>query len=158
MVVMTSPRRIENSVLVVASFTDSTGTKWRTGDRAPMHSRAIRQAIRMRPNAFRMEYETSDVDLEWLDEVDALHEADYQGAKRRRDQEETRRAKALRDELEAQTHPSSNQKQLEKRYEQEKERAERETTARENLDRQKLENELTYAASVSMRDGFHYDN
>jgi hypothetical protein len=155
-----APRRIESTLLVAQTFTDSTGAEWRSGDRAPLYLREIRVLARERPDLFRMEIETVPVDLEWLDEVDRRYEATYEAAKRGRDQEEERRERALRDELEAQSHPSGSQKQLERRYaRQESERVEREKAAREEVARRRLESEVESAlVFADVRDGFHFNN
>lgn len=151
-----APRRIETTLLVVQGFKDASGMEWRSGDRAPLHNREFRRLVRAHPEWFRMEHETAGVDLEWLDELDSRHEANYQAAKRVRDQEEARGKRALREELEAQGHPSSSQKQLERRYEkQERERVEQEKAAREEVARQRLEATLAVA---DMREGFHFNH
>ena len=143
------PRRVESTVLVLEQFNDRSGTEWRPGDRAPLHSRAVRQVAMERPELFVMEYETAPVDLDWLRELDLRYEAEYQEAKKLRDEREAGREKALRDEMKAQDAP---QPELERRYErQEKERAEWEKKAREERERQKLEGELAFQRGS----GFH---
>ena len=102
-----------------------------------------------RPELFVMEYETAPVDLDWLRELDQRYEAEFQQAKKKRDEREAECEKALREEMKAQDAP---QPELERRYEkQEKERAEREKKAREERERQKLEGELAFQRGS----GFH---
>jgi Skp family chaperone for outer membrane proteins len=151
-----APRRIESTLLVVESFTDQGGTEWRSGDRASLGYRNVRRAAREHPEWFRMEFETLPVDLEWLADLDAKYDADYQQAKRVREEAEARRQRAIREEFEAQGHgPSRNQRELERRFkQQEKERAEREKAARADRERQQLEKEF----ALDVRPGFHFDS
>ena len=154
-----APRRIDSQLLVVESFKDSTGTEWRSGDHAPLHLSAVRQAAKERPHLFRHELETVPVDLELLDELERRYEERYQAAKHERDEEEPRRQRALREELEAQSRPSSSQKQLERRYQkQEDERVKQEKATRANVARQQLEAELeTRHAAADLAAGFHFN-
>jgi hypothetical protein len=154
--VTSTPRRIETSLLVVESFTDQGGTEWRSGDRASLGYRNVRRAAREHPERFRMEFETLPVDLEWLAELDARYDADYQQAKRGREEAEARRQRAIREEFEAQGHgPSRNQRELERRFKrQEAERAEHEKAVREDRERQRLEAEL----ALDLRPGFHFND
>ena len=133
---------------MLEQFNDRSGAEWRPGDRAPLHSRAVRQFAMERPELFVMEYETAPVDQAWLRELDLRYEAEYERAKKRRDEREAGREKALHDELKAQDTP---QPELERRYErQEQERAEWEKV-REERERQKLEGELAFQRGS----GFH---
>jgi hypothetical protein len=137
-----SPRRVESSLLVVERFKDSHGDEWRVGDRAPLARRAVRQAALERPELFRMEYETVEVDVAWLRELDATYEERFDQVKKRRAREAEDREKALRAELKAQGAP---QPELERRYaQQEKERAERAKRAREEREREQIERELEF--------------
>jgi len=149
-----APGRIETTLLVVEGFKDRGGVEYRPGDRALLRYRNVRLAAVERPELFVMEYETAPVDQDWLREVDARYEAEYQQAKRGREGAEARRQRALRDEFEAQGSSSSSQKTLERRFErQEKERAEQKKAVQEERDRQRLEAEL---ATGALRHGFHF--
>lgn len=149
-----APSRIETTLLVVEGFKDRGGVEYRPGDRALLRNRNVRIAAKERPELFVMEYETAPVDQDWLQEVDRRYEAEYQQAKRGREEAEARRQRALRAELEAQSTSSSSQKDLERRFErQEKERAEQKKAAQEEQERQRLEAEL---ATGDLRHGFHF--
>lgn len=149
------PERIESTLLVVEPFKDLDGTEYRAGDRVQLRHRSIRQAARTRPELFRMEFETQEVDQEWIAELDAKHDTEYRAAKRHRDGAEERRQQALREELAAQERGPRDPRDLRKRYEkQEKERAEREKAAREEQERRQLEAEL---ALGDVRGGFHFN-
>ena len=143
------PERVESSLLVLEQFRDPGGTEWRRGDRAPLHRRSVRLVAYEHPEWFAMEYATEAVDLPWLRELDAKYEAQFLEAKKRRDEREAGRERALRDELRAQDEPQTN---LERRFkQQEKERAERKQKLREERERQQIEGEL----AVQRGSGFH---
>ncbi len=145
-----APRRVESSVLVLEELTDPSGMTWRPGDRAPLARRAVREAVRERPELFVMEYETVPVDLDLLAELDERFEAQFAEIKRHRDGAEERRQKALREEIEAQNTP---QPELERRFrEQEKEREERAKRRREAAEREQIEREVELGLM-----GFHND-
>ena len=103
-----------------------------------------------------MEFETQPVDLNWLAELDRRYDADYEQAKRGREEAEARRKREIQEEFEAQGHgPSRAQRDLERRFaKQEKERAEREKAVREDRERQRIEAEL---ALGQLSSGFHYE-
>jgi hypothetical protein len=91
------PERIETSLLVLEQFRDPGGREWRPGDRAPLRYRNVRLAATQRPELFVMEYETASVDMAWLAEIDAKYDAQFERAKRARDECSGR---ALREEFE----------------------------------------------------------
>ena len=125
-------------MLVVETFRHN-GTEYRAGDRIPTRHRAIRRLAAQSPEFFRIEYETADLDLEWLASIEAEAERRYEAVKRRRDGEKARRDRALRDELKEQ---KRGQPELERRFkEQESERKRREREAREELERREIERE-----------------
>jgi hypothetical protein len=104
------------------------------------------------PDWFRIEYETAPLTSreEWLAEIDARYQQEYERVKARRDSEQERAQQALRAEMEEQ---QKDQPELERRYrEQEKERKEREKRALEERKRGQIENEPTFAT------GFHFDD
>jgi hypothetical protein len=145
---------IESSLLVVADFRDSAGTAWRTGDRAPLACRAIREAARAHPDWFLVEFSTEpfDAQADWFREVEDRFQAQYEEAKRYRDGAEERRQRALREELRTQ---DAAQPGPERRFKaQEKERAEREKRRREELERRQIESELELASRFLTR-GFN---
>jgi hypothetical protein len=143
-----SPRRVETTLLVVEEFKDSHGDAWRVGDRAPLARRAVRQAALERPELFAMEFETVEVDMPWLRELDASYEERVEEVKRRRGREAEEREKALRAELKAQ---DVSQPELERRYAaQEREREKRLERARDEHERERIEHEIEYGIS-----GFH---
>jgi hypothetical protein len=142
-----TPQRVESSLLVVAEFKDSGGADWRPGDRAPLARRAVRQAALERPDLFVMEYETADVDVDWLRELDASYTRQYEAIVKRREQEAEARERALRDELREQDRPDD--RDLERRFkQQEAEKAERQKRARDKREREQIERELEL--------GFHH--
>jgi hypothetical protein len=100
-----------------------------------------------------MEYETQPVDQDCFAELDRRYDADYEQAKRGREEAKACQERALRAEYEAQGHgPSHSQRVLEKALkQQEKEREERAKAVREGRERQKLEAEL-----ADLQSGFHY--
>lgn len=151
------PQLITESLVVLEAFTDHGGTEWRPRDRASLKYRHVRRAAGERPELFAMEFETQPVHQEWLAELDRRYDADYEQAKRGREEAKARQKQALNDEYEAQGHgPSHSQKELEKRFkQQEKKRAQREKAVREDRERQKLEAELVF---FDLRPGFHYDH
>jgi phage protein D len=129
-------------LLIAEEFRDASGHEWRVGDRAPLARRAVRQAALERPARFAMEFETVEVDMPWLRELDASYEERVEEVKRRRGREAEEREKALRAELKAQ---DVSQPELERRYaQQEKERAERAKRAREEREREQIERELEF--------------
>jgi hypothetical protein len=144
------PQRIEDTLLVVAAFKDR-GTEYLPGDRVPLRHRRIRQLAAERPEWFRMEYGTEELDLEWLAGLEADFEQNYEAANRAREAEKARQERAVRDELKAQDAP---QPELERRFKrQEQEDAERKRKAREERERDLLEKQV--ALTGHLRDGFH---
>jgi hypothetical protein len=142
-----TPRRVEDSLLVVEEFTDSSGADWHRGDRAPLARRAVRQAALEHPERFVMEFETADVDEDWLRELDHTYTLRYEDVKRRREAEAENREKALRQELKEQDRPSD--RDLERRFkQQETDKAERQKRARDKREREQIERELEL--------GFHH--
>jgi hypothetical protein len=86
-----------------------------------------------------MEYGTVPVDLYWLASVEAEQGAQYQTAKRNRDQQKDRREQALRAEPREQ---ERGQPDLKRRFrQQEKDREEHNKQRREETERRKLEQE-----------------
>jgi hypothetical protein len=151
-----APQRIETTLLVVEPFKDRGGGEYRAGDRALLRHRNVRIAAQERPELFVMEYETAPVDQPWLRDLDGRYEAEYQQAKRGREEAEARRQRELCAELEAQSTTSSSQKELERRFErQEKDRAEEKEAVQEERERQRLEAEL---AAGDLRHGFHFQD
>jgi hypothetical protein len=139
-----TPRRVEASLLVVEDFVDSSGFEWRTGDRAPLARRGVREAAVESPHRFRLEFEKLpfDPEADWFRAVIADYERRYQELKRRRDGAEERRQQALREEMKEQ---KRGQPELERRYRgQEKEQAERQKRLREAREREQIERELEF--------------
>jgi hypothetical protein len=102
---------------------------------------------------FATEYATEPVDVAWLREVDARHEAEYKRAKRGLDAEKGKREQALREELQNQDR-QRDPRDLERRFaKQEREREQRKQDAREERERQRIEARLAVGAGPS---GFHY--
>jgi hypothetical protein len=99
-----TPRRIETSLVVAEDFRDNTGGAWERGDRAPLARRAVREAATERPQRFRVEFETLELDPEepWFLEVVARYDDEYAQVKRRRTEEEAERQAALRQEMKQQ--------------------------------------------------------
>jgi hypothetical protein len=156
---MTTPRRIETSLVVAEGFTDREGNRWERGDGAPLARRAVREAAMEHPGWFVIEYETVPLTSreEWLAEIDARYQQEYERVKAHRDGAEERRQAALRAEFEEQEHGQSfrERKRLERRLrEQEKEREEQAKARREDHERRVIENELEHGALAG---GFHYD-
>jgi hypothetical protein len=146
------PQRIEDTLLVVASFKDRNGTEYLPGDRLPIRHRWVRQLAAEQPELFVMEFATEPVDLDWLSRLGAMYEERYLAAKRARDGQEERRQRALRQEMEEQEAP---QPELERGFkQQEKERKRREQEAREEREREALEREIELAGDL--RSGFNY--
>jgi hypothetical protein len=145
-----TPRQVESSLLVVEGFTDSSGTAWQAGDRAPLARRAIREAAAKNADLFRVEFETLPFDPEapWFQAIVTDYERRYQELKRRRDSEEAERQRELRAELEQQETEPRSRRSLERRYrKQEQEREQREKQLRDERERRRLENELEFGAS-----------
>jgi hypothetical protein len=150
-----TPAMIESSLLVVEAFRDSSGFEWKPGDRALLRNRHVREAALTNPSWFRIEFETADVDLDWLREVGEKYEAEYEQAKRRRDERKAREKRALQEELKAakEAQDSPEQKRLERALErQEKEKEEAGKRLREEHERRVIENELAYFGGQ----GFHH--
>jgi hypothetical protein len=146
-----SPTRIEDTLLVVQGFRDASGFEWRAGDRAPIVHKAVRQAALAHPDLFLLEFAPEPVDVGWLREVDATHEAAYRTEMRRRDEAAAAHERALRDEMRDQDLP---QPELERRFKkQEQEREEREQEWRKELERRQIEEQL--ASSRRPRSGFN---
>lgn len=147
-----TPRRIETSLFVVEDFKDAHGHEWHAGDRASLTRAAVRRAAIERPQLFRVEWATEELDptAPWFQEITETHEARYAEAKRQRDGAEEQRQKALREELKQQ---EKGQPNLERRYrEQEREREQRAQRAREAFEREKVERDLEAAIGPP---GFH---
>jgi hypothetical protein len=146
-----TPRLVEESVLVLVDFKDSTGTEWRAGDRASLRHRAVREAVKREPAWFSMEYETADVDLDLIHRLDEQFEAEFKRVKLERAEAGKRRERALCDELAEQ---ERGQPDLERRYAaQERAREERRRKARDERERQQIESAL--ASRDRRRVGFH---
>lgn len=148
------PRRIETSLLVVESFRDSSGFEWKAGDRALLRNRHVREAALANPSWLAIEFETAPVDLDWLRELDARYEAEYEQAKRRRGERKEREKRALVEELKAdkEAQDSPEQKRLERALErQEREKEEAGKRLQEEHERRMIENELAYFGGQ----GFH---
>jgi hypothetical protein len=142
------PELVRDTLLVVQSF-KSDGVEYLVGDHVPTRHRAIRRVAAAHPEWFRMEYETAEVDLAWLAEVEAEAEERYEAVQRLKKAEEGRRERALREELKEQDMP---QPELERRFkEQEQERKRREQEVSEEREREALE-----AQTAPLAGGFHY--
>lgn len=153
-----TPRRVENSLLVVEPFTDQAGSEWQPGDHAPLARHAVREAAEANPSWFRVEFETLEFDPAepWFRDIVADHEQRYAALRRERGTAKEREQAALRAELKAQE--KGGPRDLERRYKrQEKEREERKKRAGEERERRQLENELELQGSGFIRSGFHYD-
>ena len=138
------PERVESSLFVVEPFTDSAGSEWQPGDRAPLVQLAVREAAAANPGWFRVEFATEPFDpaAGWFREIVDRYEHEYAEAKRHRDGAEERRQAALRAELREQ---ERSQPELERRYKrQEAEKAEREKRMREERERRQIENEMRF--------------
>jgi hypothetical protein len=147
----TAPRRVESSLLVIEQFKDPAGGEWKPGDRAPLARRAIREAVRARPELFMVEYETlpvTEADLDgWLAQVDTDYQQQYEQIKAVRDGAEQREQAALHAELEQQ---ERGQPELERRFKkQEAERAKQEKALQEQRERRQIENQIEFQS------GFH---
>jgi hypothetical protein len=146
------PQRIEDTLLVIEGFKFD-GLEYRAGDRVPVQHRSIRRLAAEHPGWFCMEYETTDIDLEWLARVEAEYEATYQDSKRFRDGAKERQERALREELKEQ---DRRQPALERRFaEQQAADEKRKREVREERERRQIEQELALA---DMHTGFHFDD
>ena len=137
-----TPQRIESSLLVVEPFKDAHGQEWQIGDRASLARAAVRRAALERPQLFRVEFSTEELDPQasWFKAIVEMHEARFASAKRHRAGAEERRRKALHEEMKQQ---QKSQPDLERRYRrQEKEREQRAQQAREAFERERIEREL----------------
>jgi hypothetical protein len=146
---MTEPRRIESSLLVIEDFKDSAGHEWRSGDRASLARAAVRRAATERPELFRVEYATEELNPEedWFRAIVETAEARYEERKAAHEAEAETREKALRDEMKQQ---QRGQPDLERRYrEQEAAKAERLKRARDEHERRRIEREIEFGL------GFH---
>jgi hypothetical protein len=142
------PERVEETLLVVVPFTDR-GTEFRPGDRVPIRHRRMRQVAAKHPEFFRMEYETEELDLQWLADLEVGFERKYEAAVHAREEEKARRKRALRQELETQDIPDH---ELERRFKrQEAERKEREQEAKEEREREAVERNIALTGG-----GFHF--
>jgi hypothetical protein len=144
-----NPARVETSLLVVEEFKDSSGHEWRRGDRASLARAAVRRAATERPELFRVEYATEELDPTepWFTAIVEEAEARYAQAKHRREGEAESREKALREELREQ---QRGQPDLERRYrEQEAAKEERLKQARDEQERRQIEAEVEFGM------GFH---
>jgi hypothetical protein len=92
------PAMIETSLLVVQPFKDTDGFEWREGDRVPLHQRTVRRAALAHPEWFACDFETVDVDPDWLREIDTKYEAELDALKRRRKERKAAEERALREE------------------------------------------------------------
>jgi hypothetical protein len=143
------PELITETLLVTAPFKDR-GVEYLRGDRVPVRHLHIRQIARERPELFRMEYATEELDLEWLAGLEADFEEQYRAVKHAREKEKDRRKRALRQELETQDIP---QHDLERRFaKQEREREKREQDAREEREREAVERNIALIGES----GFHF--
>jgi hypothetical protein len=145
-----TPRRVESTLLVVAEFKDASGHEWRSGDRAPLARGAVREAARANPSFFVVEHETIpfDPEAEWFTAIAEEAEARYEARKAARKSEAENREAAVREELKEQAKP---QHDLERRFrEQEAKKAERLQQARDERERQQIENEIEFGTL-----GFH---
>jgi hypothetical protein len=150
-----TPAMIESSLLVVEAFRDSSGFEWKAGDRALLRNRHVREAALANPSWFRIEFETADVDLAWLRELDAGYEAEFIEAKRRRDERKAREKRAVQEELKAakEAQDSAEQKRLKRALEQqEREKEEAVKRLQEERERRAIETELAYFGGQ----GFHH--
>jgi hypothetical protein len=151
-----TPAIIETSLRVLVAFTDAGGFEWKAGDVAPLHQRTVRRAALEHPEWFACEFETVDVDPDWLREIDTKYEAELDALKRRREERRAREERALREEYEAQDSPDkpdSEERRLERAYErQEREREQQQQRLAEERERQGLERELAFG-----RGGVQFD-
>jgi hypothetical protein len=146
------PQRIEATLLVIEGFKFD-GLEYRAGDRVPVQHRSIRRLAAEHPGWFAMEFETTDLDLEWLAGVEAEYEATYQEGKRLRDGAKERQERALREELKEQ---NRRQPALERRFAKQQAADEkRRREIREERERRQVEQELALA---DVRIGFHFDD
>lgn len=118
-----------------------------------MARRAVRQAALRRPDLFRLEYETQEVDVAWLRGVDERYNRMYDDIAASRRQAAAKEKQALRKEFEEQGKPPSlSQRELERRFKkQEAEDKAREKEAAEARERAMIENELAVRGG-----GFHH--
>ena len=141
------PEKITDTLLVVEPFTTA-GVEYFVGDHVPTRHRAIRRVAAAHPDWFRMEYETAELDLEWLAAIEAEAEGRYQHAKRLKEAQKGQRERALREELKAQDQP---QPDLERRYRQQQE----EQRKHEQLAREERERELIESQAAPLTSGFN---
>jgi hypothetical protein len=143
------PQLISETLLVVAPFKDR-GADYLPGDRVPIRHRRIRQIVAGNPQWFAMEYSVEPVDLKWLAGLEAEFESKYRELKQAREEEKTRRKRALRRELGTQDIPDH---ELERRFaEQEREREKREQEARDERERESVEQNI----ALTGESGFHF--
>jgi hypothetical protein len=118
------------------------------GDRLPLRHRWVRRVVAEQPELFRMEFAPEPVDLEWVASIEDDAEERYRAVLAAREAEKARQERARRDELKAQDAP---QPDLEGRFKkQEAERKKKEEQAREDVERERLEQR------VELTGGFHY--
>jgi hypothetical protein len=147
------PTRIDETLLVIEAFKDpQSGVQYLPGDHAQLRHRSIRRVASERPEFFRMEYETTEVDQELLVELERCFEDEYEQEKARLAEAERQRERALRLELNEQ----GRRDPLERQYAaQEAERKKRQREAKEELERQKVEERL--ALQGAFRSGWNVD-
>lgn len=146
------PELVTETLLVVERFSDR-GTDYVPGDRVPVRHRRIRQVARENPQWFRMEYETAEIDPDWLAKLDAEFESKYRTMKQAREEEKIRRKRVLRRELEEQGIPDH---ELERRFaKQEAEREKREREMKKEREREKVERDIAIVGD-QYRSGFHF--
>jgi hypothetical protein len=146
------PELITETLLIVTPFKHR-GTAYERGDRVPIRHRAIRRLAAERPEWFAMEYAPEPVDLEWLASLEAGFEAKYDAVRRAREEAKVRQERALRAELREQNTP---QPELERRYaKQEAERLAAEAEAREEREREQLEEQVAIVGD-DLRIGFNF--
>jgi hypothetical protein len=143
------PEKIFETLLVVERFSDR-GTGYVPGDRVPVRHRRIRQIARENPEWFRMEYETAEIDPEWLANLDVEFEAKYRQLKQAREELKVRQERAQREELATQDVPDHK---LEKRFAaQEAEDRKRKQEAKEERERESVEQNI----ALTGESGFHF--
>jgi len=142
------PELVIETLLVVERFSDR-GTDYVPGDRVPIRHRRIRQLAQANPGWFRMEFETEELDLQWLAGLEVGFERKYEAVLHAREEEKARRKRALRRELETQDIPDH---ELERRFKrQEAERKEREREIKEEREREVVEQSIALTGG-----GFHF--
>jgi hypothetical protein len=146
------PELITETLLVTTAFKHD-GVEYFRGDRVPVRHRAIRRIAAASPHLFAMEYETEDLDLEWLAALEVGAEAKYRTAKQAREAEKERQKRALREELNSQDQP---QPELEKRFrKQEEEEEKRKQQVREEREREAVEEQIAIVGD-DYRSGFNF--